>query len=224
MVNATLRQRFLGAIVVGIMCLDAAAANDSPTSALALEQQAHAEFAQAGDAVRERLTREAAGDLIGARIAAGDADNHRYRFLDIQRELGRLHSRTARPPSVAASRSPFVPDPSFSAPPSAEGSAPKPERKEPQPVRPSHPAWDMYRPHELPESSGVPDGAQLKQESKAPGAPGGAGDMYSNGLAWRVSDKEVAAADPSGSVPSGEPPREPFLVYRARDADSEVRE
>ena len=136
--KAMLRQRFLGAIAVAITCLDAVLATASPPSISVLEQQALAEFSKAGDAVRERLAREAAGDLIGARIAARDGDTHRYRFLDIQRELRRLHSRAAPTPSVAASRSPFSPDPSFLVP-SADGSAPKPERNEPLMGRVSRP-------------------------------------------------------------------------------------
>jgi len=222
--KAMLRQRVLGAIAVAITCLDAVLATASPPSISVLEQQALAEFTKAGDAVRERLAREAAGDLIGARIAARDADTHRYRFLDIQRELGRLHSRAAPTPSVAASRSPFSPDPSFLVP-SADSSAPKPERNEPLMGRVSRPAWDMYRPHELPDSPGVRDGAGQNQESQVPGAAGRAGDMYSGGLARRLADKEVAATDDrSGIVSSGEVPREPFLVYRARSTGSVVRE
>ena len=68
--KAILGQRFSGAIVVGIMCLGAVMAEDLPPSASALEKLAQAEFAKAGDAVRERLAREAAGDSIGAAFAA----------------------------------------------------------------------------------------------------------------------------------------------------------
>jgi hypothetical protein len=215
--------RLLGAIVVGVACLDAVAANDPPPAAWALEHQARTEFAQAGDAVRERLAREAAGDSIGARIAARDAAAHRYRFLDIQRELARLHSPSAATPSVAASRSPFLPDPAFLAP-SADGAAAIAQRRPPVvTVRISYPAWDLYRPHELPDSTGVRDGAQQQQQSQAPGAVGRAGDMYSNDPPRRVPDREVAVDDPSGSVSSGELPREPFLVYRVRSA-GEARE
>jgi hypothetical protein len=221
--KAILRQRFLVAIVVGIACLGAAMAEDLLPSALALKQQGQAEFAKAGDAIRERLAREAAGDLIGARIAARDADAHRYRFLDIQRELGRLHSRAAPTPSVAASRNPFLPDPSFVAF-SAVGSTPISQRKEPLAVRVSHSAWDMYRPHELPDSTGVRNGAEQKREFPGPGAAGRAGDMYSNGLARGLADNEVAVDDTSGSVSLGNLPREPYLVYRARSTGSEVRE
>jgi hypothetical protein len=219
-----LGQRLLGAIVVGFACLDAVAANDSPPAALALEHQARTEYAQAGDAVRERLAREAAGDPIGARIAARNAAAHRSRFLDIQRELARLHSPSAATPSVAASRSPFLPDPAFLAP-SADGAASTPERKQPVvAVRISHPAWDLYRPHESPDSTGVRDGAQLSQKSQAPGAGGRVGDMYSKDPPRRVPNREVAADDPSRSVSSGELPREPFLVYLVRSAGREARE
>jgi hypothetical protein len=221
--KAILRQRFLVAIVVGIACLGPAMANASPPSALALEEHAQAEFAKAGDAVREQLAREAAGDLIGAHIAARDADAHRYRFLDIQRELSRLHSRAAATPSVAASRSPFSPDASFLAP-STDGSRPKPERREPLMGRVAHPAWDMYRPRESPDSAGVRDGSEQKRESPGPGAAGRAGDMYLSGLARRVAEREVAADDPSGTVSLGNLPREPYLVYRVRGASSEARE
>jgi hypothetical protein len=48
--------------------------------------------------------------------------------------------------------------------------------------------------------------------------------MYSNGLARRLADNEVAVDEPSGSVSLGNLPREPYLVYRARSTGSEGRE
>ena len=106
--KAMVRQRFFSTLVVVIACLEAAAvAHASPPSAAALESQAQVEFAKVGAAVRERLDREAAGDAIGARIAAQDADTHRYRFLDIKRELSRLHPPPAASPSVEAPRKSF---------------------------------------------------------------------------------------------------------------------
>src|ERR1700674_4957331 len=114
--KAMVRQRFFSTLVMAIACLGSAVANALQPSALALESQAQSEFAKVGSAVRERLEREAAGDLIGARIAAQDAGAHRYRFLDIRRELSRLHSPSVASPSVAAPRNPFLPDASFLAP------------------------------------------------------------------------------------------------------------
>ena len=106
--QAMLRQGFFSTLIVAVACLEAAAvAHASPPSAAALESQAQAEFAKVGMALRERLEREAAGDAIGARIAEKDADAHRYRFLDIKRELSRLHPPSAASPSVAAPRKSF---------------------------------------------------------------------------------------------------------------------
>jgi hypothetical protein len=221
--KAMLRQRLVGAIAVAITCLDAVLATASPSSVSALEQQALAEFTKAGAAVRERLAREAAGDLIGASIAARDADTHRYRFLDIQRELGGLRPPSTATLSVAASRNPFSPDPSFVAA-STERSSPKPERKEPLMDGGSRPAWDMYRPRELPESAVVRHEAGQNVESQVPIAAGRAGDMYSHELTPAGADKGAAADDPQGSVASGEVPRAPFLVYRVRAAGGEARE
>ena len=220
--QAILRQRFLGAIAVAIICPDGVLATASAPSISALEQQARAEFTKAGDAVRERLARETTGDLLGARIAARDADAHRYRFLDIRRELGRLQSRTTPTLSVAASRSPFSPDPSFLAP-SPGGPPPITQRKEPLMGRLLYPAWDMYRPHELPDSAGVRDREQ-QEEFRVSGAARRAGDMYSNGLTRRVADTELAADGPPARVSLRDLPREPFLVYRAPSTGREVRE
>ena len=227
--KAMVRQRFFSTLVVAIACLGSAVANALQPSALALESQAQAEFAKVGTAVRERLEREAAGDLIGARIAAHDADAHRYRFLDIRRELSRLHSPSLASPSVAASRNPFLPDASFLAPSAsspARGAAMTIGRREAA-LRVAYPAWDMYRPHESEDPAGA-DGRDSLQESRGTPAAapmGRAGDMYTNGVAKPASGARGAAAtDLSATASPGESPREPFLVYRERFAGSETRE
>src|ERR1700676_2296387 len=166
--KATLRQRFSSTSVVVVACLGAAVANALQPAASALESQAQAEFAKVGTAVRERLDRDAAGDLIGARIAARDADAHRYRFLDIKRELSRLHSPSVASTSVAAPRNPFLPDASFLAP-SASSPARGPAMtigRQAAAVRVAYPAWDMYRPHESGEPAGT-NGRGSLQESRA---------------------------------------------------------
>ena len=212
-----LRQRFLGAIAVAITCLDAVLATASPPSISVLEQQALAEFSKAGDAVRERLAREAAGDLIGARIAARDGDTHRYRFLDIQRELRRLHSRAAPTPSVAASRSPFSPDFAvFSAPVTAAASRRlvTPDRRATETTETEYPLWDMYRPRAPRVVATVDDSARQN-----PG-PRGA-DMYRNPRVQSpLSEQNGPGGDRSSTLSLREEPSKPFLVYRERIAQT----
>jgi len=203
--KAMVRQRFFSAVIVAIACLEAAVVNALPPSASALESQAQVEFAKVGTAVRERLDREAAGDLLGARVAAQDADAHRYRFLDIKRELSRLRSPSVASPSVEATGNPFLPDASSLAPSASSpiGGAPTTAGRQDAVIHAAFPAWDMYRSH----------------ESRDP--VGRAGNMYSNGVAKPASGERVAAAtDP----PASASPREPFLVYRARLAGSDSRE
>src|SRR5271165_3021891 len=169
--KAIVRQRVSRALLVGIACLGATLANALQPSAAALESQAQAEFAKVGTAVRERLEREAAGDLVGARIAALDADAHRYRFLDIQRELGRRQSPSVASPSVEAPRNPFLPDASFSSPsaPSPIPVAPVTASRPDVGNRVDYPAWDMYRPHEPRDPTGT-DRAEQHQEFATPAA------------------------------------------------------
>jgi hypothetical protein len=228
MSKAMVRQRFFSTLVVAIACLDAAVANALQPSASALEQQSQVEFAKVGATVRERLEREAAGDSIGARIAAQDADAHRYRYLDIKREISRLHSASVAFPSVKVLRNPFLPDASFWAPSASSTTrvAPVTAGRQDAVIRVAYPAWDMYRPHESRDPAGT-DGAEPHQESRAKPAAapvGWAGNMYSNRVAKPTSGDRDAATDLSVSASPGEPPREPFLVYRERPADSDTRE
>jgi hypothetical protein len=227
--KATVRQRFFGTFVVVTACLEAVVANALQPSALALESQAQAEFAKVGTAVRERLEREATGDLIGARVASQDADAHRYRFLDIKRELSRLRSPSGASPSVAAPRNPFLPDASFWAPSAsspARGAAMTIGRQEAI-VRVAYPAWDMYRPHESGDPARMDGRDSLHESRVAPAAApmGRAGDMYTNGVAKPASGERGAATTNLWATASlGESPREPFLVYRERFAASDARE
>jgi hypothetical protein len=226
--KAMVRQRFFSTLVVAIACLDAAVANALPPSASALDSQAQVEFAKVGAAVRERLEREAAGDSIGARLAAQDADAHRYRYLDIKREISRLHSASVASPSVEALRNPFLPDASFWTPSASSTTrgAPVTAGRQDAAIRVAYPAWDMYRPHES-RGPADTDGAEPHPESwaKPAAAPvGWAGNMYSNGVAKPPSSDRDAAKDLSVNASPGEPPREPFLVYRERPAGSDTRE
>jgi hypothetical protein len=226
--KAMVRQRFVSTLVVAIACLDAALANALQPSASALEEQAQTEFAKVGTAVRERLDREAAGDLIGARIAAQDAQAHRYRYLDIKRAISRLRSPSLASPSVEASRNPFLPDAAFLAPSAAPTPvAPLMVRSHEAVVGAGYPAWDMYRPHEMRTQAGT-EGAEQHPESRAASAEvvlAGPKDMYSTGVAKPTAgDRGAVAADLPARASPGEPPREPFLVYRERLAGSETRE
>ena len=224
------RQRFVSALVVAIACLDAALANASQPSASALEEQAQAEFAKAGTAVRERLDREAAGDLIGARIAAQDAEAHRYRYLDIKRELNRQHSPSLASPSVEAPRDPFLPDASFLAPSASS-------RLGSRPMTAGRPERGYSRRH-TPRGTCIgltkcgPSGRpKARNSTKNRGRHplrrpwDGPRTCTQHGVAKPTSgDRGAVATDLSASAPSGEPPREPFLVYRERLAGSDSRE
>ncbi len=221
------RQRFSSPFVVGIACLGAGGADAAQPSAAALETQAQGEFAKVGTAVRERLNREAAGDLVGARIAREDADAHRYRYLDIQRAISRLSSPSVASPSVAAPRNPFLPDASFLAPSasSARGTRRAAARQD-SGFRPTYPAWDMYRPHAVPDLTGT-DGADQPQESRAGAeAPAGrSGDLYLKSAAKpEFGERAATATNGSATASPEDPPREPFLVYRERLAGSGTRE
>ena len=109
------RQRLVSAFVAGLAGFGMLSAHALPPPDSSLDQQAIGEFTKAGLAVRERLDREAAGDPLGASIAAHEAELHRYRYLDLKRELNRRHPQPTAFLSVAAARDPFIPDGSFSA-------------------------------------------------------------------------------------------------------------
>jgi hypothetical protein len=219
------RQRRVSVLVLAIAGVNAAVANALPPSAL--ESQAQVEFAKVGAAVRERLEREAAGDLIGAGIAAADANAHRYRFLEIQRELARLRPPSAAPISVAAPRDPFLPDASFLAPLATSGTrgVPLAAARPDSGPRIAYPAWDMYRPRESGNGAGR-DGRESPQESRATpaaSAMAAAKDMYTHGVA-RPASADWGSAPLGLSASATESPRAPFLVYRERLAGSDSHE
>ena len=142
------RQRLVSAFVAGLAGFGMLSAHALPPPDSSLEQQAIGEFTKAGLAVRERLDREAAGDPLGASIAAHEAELHRYRYLDLKRELNRRHPQPTAFLSVAAPRDPFIPDGSFSADwgTSATRAVPKSAGGRGEVIRTTYPAWDMYRP------------------------------------------------------------------------------
>jgi len=221
------RQRLWGTWILAVGLVSALAAAAQPPAAT-LEEQAQVEFAKVGFAVRQRLEREAAGDLIGARIAAQDADDHRYRFLGFERELRRLHSGSLASPSVEAVRSPFVLDDSFSlpsAPPATQGTPTTVGRQDVL-KRVVYAEWDMYRPHELRNRAGS-DAAEHPPSTGATPTdpPGRAGDMYLKGASKPMSSApdEGPPDLPDGAWPR-EPARAPFLVYRDRPAGRDPHE
>jgi hypothetical protein len=186
-----------------------------------LEQQLREEFAQVGNAVRQRLDREAAGDFVGARIAARSAEQHRYRFLDIKRELDRLPSPGGPSPSVEAVRSPFSPDLPLLAVPVARMDPElwvKADPRATQTPEASHPAWDMYRPRASAITPTLDDSEEqrVSSDSSAPKAIGEhLGDMYRNDRVLRpLGEREIAAPDGSSAPPGRDEPIRPFLVYR----------
>jgi hypothetical protein len=221
------RQRLRGTWILAVGLVSGGAAVAQPPAAT-LKDQAQGEFAKVAFAVRQRLEREAAGDLIGARIAMQDADAHRYRFLGLERELSRLHSGSPASPSVEAVRSPFVPDDSFSLPataPATQGATTTVGRQDPV-KRAVYAEWDMYRPHELRNRAGS-DAAEHPPSTGATPTepPGRAGDMYSKGASKPMSSApDEAPTDlPDGASPR-EPARAPFLVYRDRPAGRDPHE
>jgi len=220
------QQCCLTALVTVTVCVDAAAANAPTPPGSALESQAQSEFAKVGAAVRERFEREAAGDLIGARVAAQNADAHRFRYLDIKREVSRLPSSVASP-SVEALRNPFSPDASFRAPSASSPTRVAPALAGMQDVGTGveYRVWDMYRPHESRDLAGT-DGSEPHRASRAtPTAArvGGARDMYANGLAKPASG-DPGEVGTEATVSPAEPPRTPFFVYRERPVGRDVRE
>ena len=186
-----------------------------------LEQQLREEFAQVGNAVHQRLDREAAGDFVGARIAARSAEQHRYRFLDIKRELDRLPSPGGPSPSVEAVRSPFSPDLPLLGVPMARTDPElwvKADPRATQTPAASHPAWDMYRPR-APAVTPKLDHSEVERVSSGTSAPktiaDHLGDMYRNDRVLRPpAEREIAASDGSSALPARDQPIKPFLVYR----------
>jgi len=220
------QQCCLTALVTVIVCLDAAAANAPASPGSALERDAQAEFAKVAAAVRERFEREAAGDLIGARVAAQNADAHRFRYLDIKREISRLASSVASP-SVEALRNPFSPDASFRAPSASSPTrvAPAIAGRQEAGMGVEYRAWDMYRPHESRDLANT-DGSEPHRASRAtPAAPrvAGARDMYANGVAKRASG-DPGELGTEATVSPAEPPRTPLVVYRERPVGRDDRE
>jgi hypothetical protein len=224
--KAMVRQRFASSLVVAIAFLEAAPANALPESVSALESQAQAEFAKVGAAVRERLDREAAGDLIGAHIAVQDAQAHRDRFLDIKRAISRLQSPSFASVSVEGSRNPFSPDAAFLAS-SASPIAPRLIARQEAVVRAEYPSWDMYRPHEVRTPAGTQGADQHPESRETPAAVAVRWDrdMYSSGVTKPAGgDRAAVPTDLPASSSPGEPPREPFLVYRERLAGRDNRD
>jgi len=186
-----------------------------------LEQQLREEFAQVGNAVHQRLDREAAGDFVGARIAARSAEQHRTRFLDIKRELDPLPSPGGPSPSVEAARSPFSPDLPLLAAPVARtdpGLWVVADPRATQTPAASHPAWDMYRPRAAAVTSKLDDSEdqRVRSDISAPKTIGDhLGDMYRNDRVLRpLGEREIAASDDSSAPPARDQPIKPFLVYR----------
>jgi hypothetical protein len=198
-----LRLRFLGAFAFAVIGLDGVLAVAAGPTASALEEDAQREFEQAGAALHARLEREAAGDAVGAQIAAREAETHRYRYLDLRRELDRRRDPRAFP--VAAARDPFAPDAAFAAP------APVSEMRPPPPEERDRP-WDMYRTHrdadaviERPHAPGRWEGVDPRRtdldpadaQARAPGAESAADDGMSVAPSRPARVYRLANGDPA---------------------------
>jgi hypothetical protein len=223
------RQRMLCAFVVVLAGFGVRIANALPPPVSSLEQQAEAEFAKTGFAVLERLDREAAGDPIGAGIAAHEAELHRYRYLDLKRELNRLHPQPAASPSVAAPRDPFIPDGSFSADSGASTTRGFPEAAGGRGAvtRTTYPSWDMYRPRlsMAGPGTGSTESSPAMRGTSAATTLGQAKDMYATDGAKRApSDQRPPSMGPEAPIPSADPPRQPYLVYRDQSGGPGTRE
>jgi hypothetical protein len=223
------RQRLLSAFVVVLAGFGVVIADALPPPASSLEQQAEAEFAKAGFAVRERFDRQAAGDPIGAVIAAHEAELHRYRYLDLKSELNRLHPQPAASPSVAAPRDPFIPDGSFSADSGASTtrSFPKTAGRRDAVTRTTYPSWDMYRPRLSMAGTGTgsTESSPAMRATSAATTLGQAKDIYATDGAKRApSDQRLPSMGPEAPIPSADPPRQPYLVYREQSAGPSTRE
>jgi hypothetical protein len=212
-----LRISALVGILAGIGMFPALA---SPPPTPSLEREAAQEFVLAGTALRERLNRETAGDSLGARIAAHDAQLHRYRYLDLKREINRLHSKAAASSSVAAPRDPFMPDDSFSAESAPVTTRTGSKAAETRAEVPSYRSWDMYRSRELNEASG-----QIMRATSAATPIEQATDLYAADAVKSARNDQSA---PANQMPlraaSGDTAQQPFLVYRERLAGSDSRE
>jgi hypothetical protein len=202
-----IRVRMVTAMVAALAGSGYVLAIASPPTLSTLQSQARTEFTLAGEALRERLQKEADGDLVGARIAAQAAEAHRFRFLDLQRELARRAATLEASPSVAARRDPFAPDSSFlSLSFSARNSSSSALRVDEE-NRARYRPWDMYRVRDTAPSLVMND---LAQES-SPTFHKNSGDLYMN--------HSPSAAAESPTVPSDgdtvEAARAPFFVYRS---------
>jgi len=216
------RQRLVSAFVAGLAGFGMLSAHALPPPDSSLEQQAIGEFTKAGLAVRERLDREAAGDPLGASIAAHEAELHRYRYLDLKRELNRRHPQPTAFLSVAAPRDPFIPDGSFSADwgTSATRAVPESASGRGEVIRTTYPAWDMYRPRLSMDGAGAGSTESSPAMRTAPVASmGPAKDMYATDTPKQAPANQLApSAGPEALIPSAVGPRQPFLVYREQSA------
>jgi hypothetical protein len=222
-----IQQRRFSALLAAFAGVGMLSAHASPPSISSLEREAQAEFAQAGLAMRERLDRVAAGDLIGARIAAHDVQSHRYRYLDLTREINRLHPQAAAFPSVAAPRDPFMPDGSFLAESAPTATQMVAKAADARTAGPGYRSWDMYRPRELGEAaaSGDSKSGQVMRATSAATPREEARDLYAADTTRpATSDRRAPADEMPLRTSSGDTPRQPFLVYRERLPGSESRE
>lgn len=201
---------------------------DIAPSREALAVSLHEEFAASGTAMRDALTRQAAGDFVGAAVAERDMRAARARFLDLKHELARRSFDPSH--SVTADRNPFAPDALMaSTPKSISDSEPFSPTviSRASPGTPTVP-WDMYRPRAAAgdESTLRSAGERIVHEESRPRAAWG---MYA-----------ASSTDRSGQAPGAEPfnartslrdapvqdggdrerPSKPFFVYRNPHAGS----
>ena len=216
---AITRQRMAKGLIAACAGLAAMNVQGLTPGAPTLEQQAQSEFTLAGIAMRQRLDREAVGDLLGARIAMHDAESHRFRYLDLTREINRLHAPPEASPPVAAQRDPFTPDGAF-----LSGSAPVPNRtarkstgvQQESPAATPYRSWDMYRTRISIEEAGMAGAESLPLRRAVPAEPDRepAKDMYAKNSDEPTPGDGHAAQAAEVALLSTDKPRQPYLVYR----------
>jgi len=119
-------------------------AGDPGDDAARLKAALDHEYAAAGEALRRRLILLANSDEIGAAVAEREAAEHRFRYLDLRRQISRASGSIRE-----AWRDPFatVPKASFPAPPVTS------PRREESTVSGADRAWDLYAVQHSPSST-----------------------------------------------------------------------
>jgi hypothetical protein len=218
--STTRRNYFILMIsVIGTVAAAPCPASDSnqPAATIDTNRALQSEFSQAGEALRERLDREAAGDWLGAARAAQSVAKHRARFLILKRQFAQ--DSPSQSTASAARDNPFLADARFAATKTAtaiEDSDRLNDSGDEHRLRTAATAlaaWDMYR-----------SAASVSEPSMAGNAPDPAPTTSFAKLerTWGMYSRATRRPKMNGSSPRRrsdaedhrEAPEQPFLVYR----------